>query len=329
MTMATAGPGRNQPHRMRVSRKRPGAALVPSSVVTIGGFDGVHLGHDALIERCQALKSGGDKVTVVTFEPLPRAFFDPAHAPPRLSSPVDKLRLLRRAGVDFTWMMRFDASLARVSSVEFAERVLVRGLGARQVVTGVDFRFGHRREGDLDLMRRLGERHGFAVSVVDTVTVAGRRVSSGNIRAALAGGELELAAAMLGRPYTMCGRVLRGQQLGRRLGYPTANLKVRNLPCPLQGIFAAEARVAGEGWKPAVASLGRRPAVGGEDLLLEVHFFDVDEVFYGRWLEVRFVAKLRDESHFENIDELIRQMKRDEAEARTILGRGAWTTKTQ
>jgi len=311
---------------MRVCRNRPVVALARSSVVTIGNFDGVHLGHQALIDYCLSVCNVDDRLAVVTFEPLPRAFFDPDKAPPRLNTPTEKLRLLDKAGADLVWMMRFDAELARVGPEDFVREVLVESLAARHVVTGGDFRFGHRREGDLELMRALGARHGFESQIVDTVTLDGQRVSSGAVREALARSDFVSAAAMLGRPYSVSGRVLRGRRLGRKLGYPTANVKIRALPCPLQGIFAVRARAEGDLWRPAVASLGWRPMFGGEDMLLEVHYFDFEADLYGLRLETEFVAKLRDEAHFATIEDMVRQMKSDEAQARTILGTGAWIT---
>lgn len=315
---------------MRVSRKRPGTRpakpLARSSVVTIGNFDGVHRGHQALIERCRSLKAPEGDLVVVTFEPLPRAYFDPDNAPPRLTAPAERLRLLIDAGVDLVWMMRFDAALAGLAAKDFVGQVLVESLGARTVVTGEDFRFGHRRQGDLELLGTLGKKHGFEVCVVETLIHDGLRVSSGAVREALARSEFEMAAALLGRPYSITGRVLRGRQLGRKLGFPTANLRIRALPCPLHGIFAVGARVVGDVWRPAVASLGWRPMFGGEDMLLEVHFFDFDEDLYGRRLEVRFVAKLRDEAHFATIEDMVRQMKKDEARAREIMGTEEWVT---
>ncbi len=308
---------------MRVSRERPGTGpcvpLARSSVVTIGNFDGVHRGHRDLIEYCHSLRAGDCSVVVVTFEPLPRAHFDPDNAPPRLTSPVERLRLLSDIGIDLVWMMRFDDTLARLSAEDFVRQALVGSLGVRHVVTGDDFRFGHRREGDLALLRELGRQLGFERHVFKTVTHNGQRVSSGAIRHALAEGDFEAAAVLLGRPYSISGRVLRGNRLGRELGFPTANLMIRALPCPIQGIFAVRARAVGDFWRPAVASLGWRPMFGGEDLLLEVHFFDFDSELYGQRLEVQFVAKLRDEAHFETIDEMVGQMKRDEAQARALL----------
>lgn len=280
----------------------------------------MHLGHRALINHCSSLLAQGDDLAVVTFEPLPKAFFAPEHAPARLSPPGEKLKLLEEAGVDLVWQMRFDLALAVLEPRAFVELVLVKGLAARHVVTGDDFRFGRDRAGNLAQLRQLGGKFGFETHVVEGLHMDGQRVSSGTIRQALAAGDFALAARLLGRPYRMSGRVSRGQQLGRKLGYPTANLRVKALPSPVEGIFAVRARVPGDTWRPAVASLGWRPTVGGEDLLLEVHFFDYDASLYGQRLEVEFVAKLRDESHFRHIDGLVEQMKRDEEEARAILG---------
>lgn len=321
---------------MRVCRNRPkppsgqeqaqaagndfAVSLVASSVVTIGNFDGVHRGHRALIDRCEALRAEGDALVVVTFEPLPRAFFDPANAPPRITPPSDRLRLLEQAGADLVWQMRFDAQFAALEAEDFVRSVLVDALGARHVVTGDDFRFGRGRAGNLELMRQLGADHGFVSHVVETVTLDGQRVSSGAVRTALAAGDFDTAEAMLGRPFTMSGPVQRGQELGRKLGFPTANVRVRALPCPISGVFAVEARVGGDLWRPGVASLGWRPTVGGEDMLLEVHFFDFQANLYGQRMETRFVAKLRDEAQFDTIEAMVQQMKRDEAQAREILG---------
>ena len=294
--------------------------LSRSSIVTIGNFDGVHVGHRALIDRCRSLQGEEDDLAVVTFEPLPRAFFKPEDAPPRLSSPAERIRLLERAGADLVWMLRFDRQTAEIEAEAFVKAVLVESLGARHVVTGDDFRFGHRREGDLELMRSMGERLGFHAHVVETVTMEGQRVSSGAVREALAASDFERAAALLGRPYSITGRVQRGRQLGRKLGYPTANIAIRALPSPVQGVFAVRARIAGDAWRPGVANLGRRPAVGGEDLLLEVHFLDHEASLYGEKLQTQFVAKLRDEAHFTTMEDMVCQRKKDEQQARAILG---------
>jgi len=295
--------------------------------VAIGNFDGVHLGHRALIDRCRELASEGEQVAVVTFEPLPLAFFRPELAPPRLSTVYQKLNLLRSAGVDITWLMRFDQKLAGLTAREFVEQVLVGKMNARSVVIGEDFRFGRGREGDVAMLSALGAEMsaemgtdmGFGVETVGAVLNRGERISSSGIRDALAAGDFQSAADSLGRPFTMEGRVVRGAALGRKLGYPTANLRIRSLPSPLGGVLAAWSRVAGGPWLPAVTNLGRRPAVGGKEPLLEVHFFDFEKDLYGQRLEVQFVAKLRDELDFGDIEDLVAQMKRDEQEARQVL----------
>lgn len=315
---------------VQVIRNRPDGlqgACEGRSVVTIGNFDGMHLGHQALIRRVRQLATGRERMAVVTFEPLPQALFQPHAAPPRLSTVYQKLEQFRAGGVDKVWLMRFDLALSRLSAREFAEQVLASGLAAAQVVVGADFRFGHRRDGDIDRLRDLGEEFDFGVDIVPAVYLGDDRISSSAIRRALAAGEFASAAAMLGRPFRMEGHVVLGRQLGRKLGYPTANLRIRTPPSAVQGIFAVYARAlgrAGHGrkdgcWMPAVSSIGLRPTIGGTEPLLEVHFFDFDGDLYGQRLEVEFVAKLRDESHFASIDQLVEQMRRDETEARAIL----------
>jgi len=316
---------------MRVIRDRPAATPTDhqprgsgiyapgGAAVAIGNFDGVHRGHVAIIDRCRQLSDPGQVVALVTFEPLPQAFFRPAQAPARLTTVYEKLRLVRAAGVDLAWMMRFDGQFAGLSAREFVERVLVAGLGARQVVVGADFRFGRGREGDVTSLAALGDEFGFGVHVEPAVLCNGERISSSAIRSHLAESEFEEAAALLGRPFRMEGYVVRGAGLGRKLGYPTANLRIRAEPSPLGGVFAAFARIAGGPWKPVVTNLGRRPAVQGREPLLEVHFFDLERDLYGQRLEVQFVAKLRDELNFENLAALTAQMKHDEDAARSFL----------
>ena len=238
-----------------------------------------------------------------------------------------KLNLLRSAGVDITWLMRFDQKLAGLTAREFVEQVLVGKMNAHSVVIGEDFRFGRGREGDVAMLSALGAEMsaemgtdmGFGVETVGAVLNRGERISSSGIRTRLAAGNLASAADWLGRPFRMEGHVTRGAGLGRKLGYPTANLGIRAQPSPLGGVLAAFSRVAGGPWLPSVTNLGRRPAVGGKEPLLEVHFFDFDEDLYGQRLEVQFVAKLRDELNFEILDDLVEQMKRDEREARLLL----------
>ena len=308
---------------MRIVRNRPDqneeAISSCRSVVAIGNFDGIHLGHRALIEKGRQLAGPSGSVAVVTFEPLPLAFFSPDNAPARLSTVYQKLDLLCSAGVDITWLMRFDGALASMSAGEFAERILALELNAKAVVIGEDFRFGRGREGDVAMLRVLGKKLGFEVETVPAVLCGGERVSSSGVRAKLAAGDFASAADWLGRPFRMEGRVIRGAGLGRTLGYPTANLAIRAQPSPVGGVLAAFSRIAGGPWLPSVTNLGRRPAVGGKEPLLEVHFFDLDRDLYGQRLEVQFVAKLRDELNFGSLDDLVAQMKRDEKEARRRL----------
>ncbi len=314
---------RHRPTTESAPGTRPGRAPAGvRSVVTIGNFDGVHRGHQALINQCQELASPGDQLAVVTFEPLPQALFRPEDAPARLSTIRQKLQCLAALGVHLTWLLKFDRKFSRLSAHEFVQQVLVNRLAARHVVVGHDFRFGHQRTGDRLLLTSLGEEAGFQVHTVDSFCDHDLRISSTVIRQALAAGDFPLAARLLGRPFRMEGRVVQGQQLGRTLGYPTANLRIRARPSPLQGIFAVFCRVCDGtdgAWLPAVSSLGCRPTVGGEEPLLEVHFFDFDRDLYGKRLEVEFVAKLRDETRFDTVDELMVQMRRDETAAREIL----------
>lgn len=289
------------------------------SVVTVGNFDGLHRGHLALLGRCRELAGNDLAVAVMTFEPLPEAFFRPEQAPPRLSTVYQKLHLLRSLGTDIVWLNRFNRRFAGLTAREFVELALARTLRARHVVVGEDFRFGRGREGDVAMLRDLGAEFGFGVEIVSEVFSDGVRISSSRIREDLACGAFEAAAGLLGRPFRMEGHVVRGAALGRRLGYPTANLRIRAQPSPLGGVLAAFARIGAGAWRPAVANLGRRPAVGGKEPLLEVHFFDFDEDLYGQRLEVQFVAKLRDEANFESFDALVAQMRRDEQAARDCL----------
>ncbi|KAA9132544.1 bifunctional riboflavin kinase/FAD synthetase [Marinihelvus fidelis] len=304
---------------MRFFRDPPDPGPDGPTVVTIGNFDGVHLGHQALIRRCRQVAGESGRVAVVTFEPLPRAWFSPDTAPPRLAGPAQKLALLQSAGVDLAWVMRFNGRSAALGADDFVTRVLVQGLAATHVVIGHDFRFGCGREGDFDRLRELGRAHGFGVEALAPVQVDGQTVSSTVVRAALTAGRFDQAAAALGRRYTLCGRVIRGRQLGRKLGYPTANVRPPRGGSPLAGIYAVHARVAGGPWRPGVASLGHRPAVGGGEALLEVHLFDFDGDLYGQRLETRFVEWIREERNFDDLAALTAQMNNDEDRARAIL----------
>ena len=293
-------------------------------VATIGNFDGVHLGHRALIGQLAALgRERAVPTTLVTFEPQPQEFFAGENAPPRLTRLREKLSALRALPLDRVALLRFDARLCAMSPVEFVESFLVAGLGVQVVVAGDDFRFGYRGEGNFDLLVSLGERHGFDVVRRETCCVRGGRVSSSWIRDALANDEIAIARELLGRPYAVSGRVARGEQRGRTIGFPTLNIPIRRYRSALRGVYAV--RVAGleERELAAVANLGTRPTVDGRGVVLEVHVFDWIGDAYGRCVDVSFVAKIRDERKFDTFDALKLQIGRDSDRAREMLGRRA------
>jgi len=288
-------------------------------VVTIGTYDGIHLGHQALLRRLSEHAARLSAPTVLlTFEPMPREYLSPEAPPARLTSLRERCRVLGRMGLDYVLLLRFGEGLRNLSGAAFAD-LLARDLAPRAVVVGHDFRFGCRGEATAPMLAEAGGRLGYSVDVVPPVMLDGERVSSSGVRDALGQGRLDLARRWLGRPYSMRGRVVRGQRLGRDLGFPTANLRIERCRSPLKGIFAV--RVHGVGPMPlqGVASLGTRPTVGGVHTLLEVHLFDFDADLYGREIEVEFVAKLRDEEYFPTLDALVEQIHRDAAQARRIL----------
>jgi riboflavin kinase/FMN adenylyltransferase len=257
---------------------------------------------------------------VVTFEPTPREFFEGPAAPSRLTRLREKLEALAEYGVDRVVVLRFDRRMQGLSADEFVERLLVNGLGVRHMVVGHDFHFARRREGTIETLRAAGAAHGFTVEEVGRFLLDGERVSSSLVREALNEGNLDRATHLLGRPYRMAGRVRLGKKLGRTLGFPTANLALQRKVVPLWGIFAVRVSGAGLVDHPAVSSLGTRPTVNGTDPLLEVHLFDFDGSLYGQYLDVDFIARLRDEQKFESLDALVAQMHRDAAAARALLG---------
>ena len=281
-------------------------------VATIGNFDGVHLGHQAvigqLVERSAQL---GLPAVVIAFEPHPQEYFRQHKAPPRLTRFREKVEMLRRFSVDRLLCLTFNRSLSLFSANEFIQRVLLDGLGVRYLVVGDDFRFGHDRQGDFALLQQAGTEHGFQVANMHTFAIDGERVSSTRIRAALAIGNMAQAERLLGRCYRMSGRVARGEKLGRKLGFPTANIYLHRKVSPLEGIFAVE--VFGLEKEPltGVASIGNRPTVGGTQTLLEVYLFDFDRHIYGRHLQVSFLHKLREQIRFDSLDELKQQIQRD------------------
>jgi riboflavin kinase/FMN adenylyltransferase len=286
--------------------------------LTIGNFDGVHRGHRAMLDRLVA-KARELKLacSVLTFEPHPREFFSPASAPARLSRLREKLELIAEAGVDRTHVLRFGAQLAALSPERFVEDVLLRGLGVRWLLVGRDFRYGAKRAGDFAALQSAAQKQGFGLEAMNDVMEGGQRVSSSGVRTALAAGDLAGAARLLGREYTMSGRVAHGEKLGRTLGFPTANIVLRRPP-PLAGIFAVEAELEEtHAALRGVASVGRRPTVReNAPPLLEVHLFDWQGDIYGRHLKVKFLRKLRDEKKYDGLEALRSAIAQDAAQAK-------------
>jgi len=307
---------------MRISRGLPAAADGPTAF-TIGNFDGVHRGHEAMLEELlRAARRLGVPACVLTFEPHPREFFAPDKAPTRLTSLREKLELLAACGVDRVHICRFNYGFAQITAEEFIEHVLVRGLGARWVLVGDDFRFGARRAGDFAMLRQAASRLGFKIQALPSVTLGGERVSSTAVRAALAAGELARACELLGRPYSISGRVVRGDGLGRKLGFPTANVQMKHNRPPLTGIFAVTVGGVAEKPLPGVASLGVRPTirVGGAPVL-EAHLFNFNEDLYRRHVRIDFHHKLRDEEKYADLTTLTRQIARDVENAKAFFNR--------
>jgi len=290
--------------------------------LTIGNFDGVHRGHQAMLARLsEAAEDLALPSAVLTFDPHPREFFSPGAAPPRLSTLRSKLEQFAALGIAEVHVARFNAALAALPAERFIEDVLMHRLGTRWALVGDDFRFGRGRSGDLALLRRAAKT--FSVEAMPTVVVDGERASSTAIRAALAAGELDHAARLLGRPYAIGGKVVHGDKLGRSLGFPTANIVLRHPP-PLTGVFAVRVHGLGAVPRAGAASLGVRPTVkAGAKPLLEVFVFDFDEAVYGRRIVVEFLRKLRDEERYADLDTLTRQIHADVAQAREYFATGS------
>ncbi len=308
---------------MRLSRHLedlPFDRLAHGSAVTIGSFDGLHLGHRRLLEHLLSYARGaGVPAVVMSFEPTPKEFFQADRPPARLMRFREKFAARDAAGVDIFFCPRFAAAMRDIDAVDFVRRIIVHGLDARYVVVGDDFRFARRREGDIELLRRMAAPLSFDVEQVPSVIVDGERVSSTAIREACELGDMRRAAALLGRPYSMSGRVVQGEKLGRELGYPTANVDLRRRRSPVMGIFAVRVRGLGEVPIDGVASVGTRPTFDGTKPLLEVHLFDFDEEIYGEVIHVDFIARLRGQKRYESVDDLVAQMHVDADNARAAL----------
>ena len=283
------------------------------TVLTIGNFDGVHLGHRALLARLKATAEKQNLLpAALTFEPHPREFFTPATAPARLSTLREKLELIADEGVALTCVCHFNTRLAALSAEEFIDRILVNCLHVKHLIIGDDFHFGAGRLGNFAMLRDAGEHYGFQVETMNSVMLGGKRASSSAVRAALAEGQMEHAARLLGRPYSIDGRVIHGDKVGRQLGFATANIRIKHDKPPLLGVFAVEVKGVDGLTLNGVANLGFRPSANQVlQPLLEVHLFDFARDIYGTHLNVRFLHKLRDEMKFPNFDALKDQIASD------------------
>lgn len=288
-------------------------------VLTIGAFDGVHRGHQEMIRVLrERAREHALPAVVVAFEPTPREYFMRDAPPARLTRFRERYAALAAYGVDRFVCLRFDDRMRNTSADDFIG-MLVNQLGVRHIVVGHDFRFARKGEGNIETLRAAGAVHGFGVTEVPPFEVDGVRVSSSLIREVLDVGDMQRAAKYLGRPYRITGKVIAGQRLGRKLGYPTANVRLHRRATPLGGIFAVRVSGAALDNAPGVANLGTRPAVNGTELLLEAHVFDFSGDLYRRYIHVDFVERLRDELWFPSIDALVEQMHKDAAQARDIL----------
>ncbi len=290
-------------------------------VLTIGNFDGVHRGHQALLRGLNAEgRKRGLPVVVMMFEPQPLELFAGDKAPARLTRLREKLRYLAECGVDYVLCVRFDRRFAALTAQNFVSDLLVDRLGVRFLAVGDDFRFGAGRQGDFLLLQKAGLEYGFDVTSTQTFCEGGVRISSTAVRQALAEDDLPLAESLLGHPFSISGRVVHGDALGRTIGFPTANVPLRRQVSPVKGVYAVEVMGLGDKPLPGVANIGTRPTVKGVRQQLEVHLLDVVMDLYGRHIEVVLRKKIRSEKRFASLDELKAQIAKDELTARELFG---------
>jgi len=295
-------------------------------VATIGNFDGVHRGHQQVLAGvCRKADEMDLPSVVIIFEPQPREFFAPDAAPPRLTRFGEKLRLLAAEGIDRVVCLSFNERLRSLSAEQFIDELLLKGIDVKHFVVGDDFRFGCDRRGDYALLKQAGERHGFTVAETETMVMEDQRVSSSRIREVLATHNLDLASRLLGRRYRVTGRVQHGQKVGRELGFPTANVRMHKYACPMRGVYAVYAHVAGQRYN-GVCNVGSRPTLNGVRPVLEVHLLDFKGELYGELLSVEFMQPMRAEQRFDGLDALRSQIAKDIAAARTWFATA--TTKT-
>jgi riboflavin kinase/FMN adenylyltransferase len=298
----------------------PHAELARGSIVTIGSFDGLHLGHQKLLDRVLSLSQSNAMPSVVmSFEPTPKEFFALTNPPARLMRFREKFDALADCGIDLFYCPRFNPAMRNIRADAFIRQILVHGMNARHIVVGDDFRFAHKREGSIDELLRTQHALQFDVHRVASIIKEDVRVSSTAIRSALEEGDLPRATSLLGRPYRMSGKIVQGRRVGRTLGYATANVDLRRRQSAVAGIFAVRVTGLPEGSVDGVASVGTRPTFDLTKPVLEVHLFDFDREIYGEYIHVDFVAHLRKEEKFRSIDELVAQMRKDAENAKSIL----------
>ncbi len=297
-------------------------------VATIGNFDGIHLGHQAIISQLKEIAGKYDLPTVIiTFEPQPQEYFSPEHAPTRLTRLREKIEEMERLSVDRLICLRFDSELASLSPRDFVKRLLIEGLDIRHLVVGDDFRFGKDRQGDYATLEKMADEFGYQLEHTNTCSFAGERISSTRIRQALVNDDLNLARELLGRDYAISGRVVHGDKRGKSLGFPTANMELHRLHSPVTGVYVTRVHImrcrqgADETIHPAVTSVGTRPMFDGEGMRLETHILDFDESLYAKHIRVVFLKKLRAEDNFSNVDDLIKAIATDIENARQYFAR--------
>lgn len=303
--------------RGSVNRKQ----FTEGCAVTIGNFDGVHRGHQIVIENLAlSAKRLRIPIAILLFEPQPMEYFLLDKAPPRLTRLREKIIHLKKLPVDYVVILRFDKKLAGLSPKDFVGNILIDSLNTRYLVVGDDFRFGKKRVGDFSLLQSFGETNGFVVEKTQSYRVNGERVSSTSIRQALETGRLEHAKNLLGRRYSICGRIVSGEKRGRSIGFPTANIRMFRKNSPIEGVFAVTMTGIGDGEIAGVANVGTRPTIDGRSILLEVHLFNFNADIYGKYVEVHFHNKIRDEKHFPSFDALKEQIAKDVVVAQNFLG---------
>ncbi len=300
-------------------------------VATIGNFDGIHLGHRAIISQLKEIARKHDLPTaIIIFEPQPQEYFSPDNAPARLTSLREKIKEMKRLAVDRLICLRFNSELASLSPREFVERLLIEGLDIRHLVVGDDFRFGKNRQGDYATLEKMAYEFGYELEHTNTCSFEGERISSTRIRQALANDDLNLARELLGREYAISGRVVHGDKRGKSLGFPTANMELHRLHSPVTGVYVTRVHVTRdhgggrgivESSHPAVTSIGTRPMFDGEGMRLETHILDFDETLYAKHIQVVFLKKLRPEENFSNVKDLIKAIETDSENARQYFAK--------